>query len=102
MHPYNQKRSAPRIRPKFPLYVESPERSSVRDISVSGAFIEDKRSLPPGQRFQLRFWLGAIEPVVVNAAIRRVEAGQGMGVEFLSMTPADYDHLRAFLHATPP
>lgn len=101
MHPYNQKRSAPRIRPKIPLYVESPERRSVRDISLSGAFIEDKHPLPPGQRFQLRFWLGAIEPLVVDAAIRRVEEGEGMGVEFLSMTPADYDHLRAFLHTAP-
>ncbi len=102
MHPDEEKRSAPRLRPTFPLYVEYAERSSVRDISLSGAFIEDKRPLPSGQRFQLRFWLGAIEPVVVNAAIRRVEEGQGMGVEFLSMSPADYDHLYAFLHTAPP
>lgn len=73
----------------------------MRDISLAGAFIEDPCPLPPGQRFQLRFWLGAIEPLVVDAAIRRVEEGQGMGVEFLSMTPADYDHLRAFLHTAP-
>jgi len=73
----------------------------VRDISLSGAFIEDTHPLPPGQRFQLRFWLGAIEPLVVDATIRRVEEGKGMGVEFLSMTPGDYDHLQHFLHAAP-
>lgn len=66
-----------------------------------GAFIEDTHPLPPGQRFQLRFWLGAIEPLVVDATIRRVEEGKGIGVEFLSMTPGDYDHLQHFLHAAP-
>jgi hypothetical protein len=73
----------------------------VLDISLRGAFIEDKRRLPAGERFQMRFWLGTIEPVVVNATIRRVEEGKGIGVEFLSMTRADYNHLRDFLHATP-
>jgi hypothetical protein len=81
--------------------VEYPERRSVGDISLSGAFIEDTHPLPPGQRFQLLFWLGAIEPVVVDATIRRVEEGKGMGVEFLNMTPSDYHHLHAFLHSPP-
>lgn len=102
VHLHKNHRTHPRMRPFFPVYVEYPERRSVRDISLSGAFIEDKRAVVLGQRCQFRFWLGNVEPVVINGAIRRVEEGGGLGVEFLSMTRADYDHLREFVHSGVP
>lgn len=91
------KRTSPRIKPCFPVYVEYPEPGSVRDISLSGAFIEDYYPAFLGQRLQFRFWLGQIEPVVINGAVRRIEKGRGMAVEFLSTTRAHYNHLRQFV-----
>lgn len=95
------RRTFPRTKPRIPLYVDLPERRVVRDISLSGAFIEGKPLLAPAERIQLRFWLGVIKPVVVNARIRRIEEGQGMGVEFLTLNEDDYARLRQFLEIIP-
>jgi hypothetical protein len=67
------------------------------NISLSGAFIDDSPLLPIAQIVQLRFWLDSIERVVINATIRRVEKGRGIGVEFLSMTHTQYMRLREFV-----
>lgn len=81
----------------MPIYVDCPERRRVRDISHTGAFVEDKHPLPAGQRVQLRFWLNTVEPVVIDSVIRRAEEGRGVAAEFLTMTEADHNQLREFL-----
>jgi hypothetical protein len=80
-----------------PIYVDCPERRRLRDISLTGAFVEDKHPLPAGRRVQLRFWLSTVEPVVIDSVIRRVEEGRGVAAEFLTMTEADHNQLREFL-----
>ncbi len=92
-----ERRAFPRIKAKLPIYVDCPEQRRMRDLSLSGAFIEDTRSLPVSQRVQLRFWLSTVEPVVIDSVIRRAEEGRGVAAEFVTMTLADHNQLREFL-----
>lgn len=95
-----ERRIFPRFKAKLPIYVDCPERRRVRDISLTGAFVEDKHPLPAGQRVQLRFWLSTVEPVVIDSVIRRAEEGRGVAAEFVTMTLADHNQLREFLTLT--
>lgn len=90
-----ERRYSPRVKPKEPLLVDYPAyRASVRDINLSGAFIEDLRPIPPGHVIRLRIQLSANESITANVMVRRVEEGRGMGVEFLAMNDADRNRLR--------
>ncbi len=90
-----ERRFCPRVKPKETLLVDYPAyRASVRDINLSGAFIEDQRPIPPGHVIRLRIQLSENEAITVNVMVRRVEEGCGMGVEFLAMNDADRHRLR--------
>lgn len=89
-----EKRSAPRIPVRERISVLYPEfESTIRDLSLAGAFIEDKRPLRVGQTLRLRI-PGNRGPIDVLAMVRRVEPGTGMGVEFLEMNHSSHEHLR--------
>ncbi len=64
-------------------------RGRVRNISMSGMFIESADSLWVGAGFRARLFLE--EPVHVNCFVRRVEPGWGMGV---SVALPDDEHQR--------
>lgn len=82
------------------MYVEYPElRPRVRDISLSGAYIEDHRPLPRGRMLQLRIMLDDRSVINVKAMIRHSDDGVGMGVEFLVMSDDDRKRLRQFVGA---
>lgn len=67
----------------------------VRNLSLSGAFIEDTRPLPLGQMLHFKLWLDDIKPALeTDAMIRRSDVGQGLGVEFMSMSESDRARLR--------
>ncbi len=90
-----ERRSGPRVKPKETLLVDYPTyRASVRDINLSGAFIEDPRPIPPGHVIRLRVQLSENESITANVMVRRVEEGRGMGVEILAMNDADRNRLR--------
>lgn len=73
-------------------------RPRLRDISQTGAFIEDQRPLPRGRTLRLLIRLGPnSRAITVWGMIRRVEEGKGMGVEFVQMSPDDRASLQAFL-----
>lgn len=96
------KRTHPRIKPEQTVRVEYPDFvPRVRNLSISGAFIEDARPLPPGRIVPLRLWLGYKEPITMKVMVRRVVEGRGMGVEFLSMEEDDRKRLREFVGAAP-
>lgn len=79
-------------------------QNPVRDISPKGAFIEDCVPLPLAQHFQLKLWLTGLahEPIPINAVVRREIIGQGMGVEFLSMSGNGYNTLCGYCGVTSP
>lgn len=90
-----ERRSGTRVKPKETLFVDYPAyRPAVRDISLSGVFIEDPRPIPPGHVIRVRIQLSENESITANVMVRRVEEGRGMGVEFLAMTDADGNRLR--------
>lgn len=97
-----QRRAHPRMIPSQSVFVDYPEyRPQVRDLSLSGAFIEDPRPMAPGRSVKVKLWLSYYEPVAIEAMVRRVEEGRGIGVEFLRMNKADYSRLRAFVGGSP-
>lgn len=86
---------SPRITPAHTVFVEYPDHlARVRNISISGAYIEDQRALTAGRTVQFKLWWDDFKPLSINGVIRRVERGSGVGVEFLGMSPKDYGHLQ--------
>lgn len=64
--------------------------SRVENLSASGAFIAAHEALAVGSRLNLHFSVpeGQIQ---VQAIVRNVREGIGMGVEFVSMRGQDHD-----------
>lgn len=77
-------------------------RAPVRDLSLTGAFIDDNLPFPVGQPIPLTIWLNDNESIEVEAVVRRAARGRGLGVEFVSMSQADSVRLREFLAAAQP
>ncbi|MBI4461311.1 MAG: PilZ domain-containing protein [Acidobacteria bacterium] len=97
----HERRVQPRIKPEKEILVEYPEfRPRVRNISISGAFIEDPRPLPRGRVLQVRLLLDGEQTIQAKAMVRRSEPDVGMGVEFIEMTPDDRNRLRKFVGVT--
>ena len=96
-----ERRTQARLRPEQPVYADYPElRPRLRDISMSGAYIEDSRPLTRGHLMEMRIWLDEHTAITVKAMIRRADPGVGMGVEFLAMSDADRNRLRDFVGTT--
>jgi hypothetical protein len=62
--------------------------SRASDLSSTGAFIATANPLPPGTSIGLRFETAAGD-ISIGAVVRRVNPGEGMGVEFQSISPGD-------------
>ena len=62
--------------------------SRASDISVTGAFINTPDPLPKGTTLDLRLETAGRE-IAAQAIVRRVIPGEGMGVEFQSMSGGD-------------
>jgi hypothetical protein len=91
-----------RVKPKEEMKVEYPTIAPrVRNLSLTGAFIEDKRPLSKGRVLPVKLWVLPNEAITVNAMVRRVEDGEGMGVEFLGMSDADHTRLRRSVGEVP-
>lgn len=94
----HERRTQVRIHPERPIYADYPDlRPRVRDISLSGAYIEDHRPLPRGRMLHVRLWLDERTSITARAMIRRSDEGVGMGVEFLTMSDDDRNRLRQFV-----
>jgi len=98
-----ERRIRQRIRPASALLVEYPGlRALIRDLSTTGAFIEDERPLPVGRMLDLHLCGDGIEPAIeVRAVVRRVEPHMGMAVEFVAMTQDAEIRLRQLVAARP-
>ena len=95
-----ERRAQPRILPREPVLVEYPTLPPrVRNISLSGAYIEDLRPLPRGRMYEMCIWLDADTSIKVKVMVRHSEEGKGMGVEFLEMARENHNRLRNFIAA---
>ena len=90
-----ERRKTPRIPTPNGLWVswelgESKLTSRVEDFSALGAFIVSEQVPTVGTRLKLLFSLpeGQIQ---IQAVVRNVFAGRGMGVEFVAMGGMEFD-----------
>ena len=93
------RRTWPRLTPRQTIFVEYPRHlARVRDLSLSGAFVEDTRPLEVGRWVHFKLWVDPTKPALeATAAIRRRTEGEGMGVEFIGMNYLDHARLREAL-----
>jgi len=94
------RRSYERVVPLLPMIAHyAGSQSEVRDLSMTGAFIEDHHPLPVDRKIGLGLHIeshrGEIE--VEEAVVRRVTPATGMGVEFVALTVDSRRRLREFL-----
>lgn len=91
----HERREDLRKPPSKPLWVEYPDYTPrVRDLSLSGAFIEDSRPLRPGRIIRIQITDRVAPPLEMKAMVRRVVPEQGMTVEFVEMTDDTRRRLR--------
>lgn len=91
------KRTAPRVQTSpgnYVIYVEGS--GSIRDLSLGGVFVVDEDPLPVGTTisFELRLHTCSMP---VKGAVRRSVPGQGMGIQFVQLSPEGKILLKSYL-----
>jgi PilZ domain-containing protein len=69
----------------------------LRDLSISGFYIEDQRPFQLGQSLDLRIHLGEGKPIEATGMVRRVEPGQGMAIEFIHLNHDDRRRIKEYI-----
>lgn len=93
-------RTDPRL-PAVDYEVEFPElRARVRNLSLSGVYVEDPRPIARGRVVLLRVHTGD-QTITARAMVRRVDEGTGMSLEFVEMSADDRARLRALVGSDP-
>jgi len=79
--------------------VPSPK---VRDLSVSGLYLQDPRTLQRGQPIEFLLRIAGEEPILIRGMVRRVDPGEGMAIEFIQLSAADRRRIKEFVaHSAP-
>jgi hypothetical protein len=88
-----------RIIPPEAIVAEYPGiRSVIRDLSPTGAFVEEDRPFPVGRVIDMRLrGEGLEEEIEVKAIVRRVEGQIGMAVEFIGLSKETRAYLLKFV-----
>lgn len=74
----------------------------VRDLSVSGLYLKDSRTLQRGQPIELLLRIPGEEPIRIQGMVRRVDEGQGMAIEFIQLSATDRRRIKDFIaHSAP-
>ena len=71
----------------------------ISNVSVGGVFIKTGQGFPVGAIVGLRFALGRTLPINSTVIVRNVSPGEGIGVEFLDISPEDRHRLQLFIQA---
>ena len=71
---------------------------TLRDLGEGGAFVETPQRFPLGAILSLRFKLPGVHRLIAGTvAVRNFRGGNGLGVEFLDLSPSDREDLRSFV-----
>lgn len=90
---------APRFRVGPQDYaVHTGQSWRIRNLSLSGVFIEDREPLEPGKSAYLELHLGQ-ERIPCQGIVRRSVPRQGMGVQFENLPSESKDRLERYLNA---
>jgi len=96
----DDKRTFPRV-PTSPgnyvIYVEGS--GSIRDLSLTGVFVIDEEPLPVGTTINFELRLHSVS-LPVKGVVRRSVPGQGMGIQFLQLSPEGKILLKSYLDTT--
>jgi len=74
----------------------------VRDLSLTGIYLVDSRTLQRGQPIDLLLRLGDAEPIQIQGMVRRVDPGEGMAVEFIQVDTAGRRRIKEFISRAHP
>lgn len=74
----------------------------VVDLTVPGCLLQTAMPLERGQDVQLVIYLNELRPMRINLGIVRWVSGKTAGIEFIRMSAADQERLRAFIGYRPP
>ena len=98
----SQRRAHPRVRPLPLLLAEYGEGlTPVRDIGLTGAFIEEINPPGVGQDVQFLLWVNSTDAMAMRGVVRHCTLGRGMGVEFLSMGATQASWLEDYCSRAP-
>ena len=88
-----------RVIPPEAIVAEYPGiRSVLRDLSPTGAFIEEDRPFPVGRLIDMRLRGEGLEAELdIKAIVRRVEPQLGMAVEFIALSKETRERLLRFV-----
>lgn len=92
-----ERRADERRRPNpgcYVLYIEGT--GSVRDLSVSGAFILDEQPLPVGERVKFSLRDGSFD-ITLQGMVTRSEYRAGMAVRFTGLSKEDIRRLKVYM-----
>ncbi len=83
------------------MWVHTAEQ--VRDLSVGGAFVVPFDGLRPGGLLDVKFKLpGDDREILCSAIVRHTGGGDGIGIQFLDLQPAEKSRIEAFVGAHDP
>jgi hypothetical protein len=75
----------------------------VRDLSVSGLYLRDSRTLQRGQPIELKLRLSdGGEPILIQGMVRRVDPGEGMAIEFIQLSAQNRRRIKDFISRSDP
>ena len=74
----------------------------VRDLSMTGMYVSDPRPLQRGQPLELRLWIGEGDAITIQGMVRRVDPGEGMGIEFIHVDTAGRRHIKEYISRVNP
>ncbi len=93
-----EKRRYQRVKILQDIHFAIKAKRRMDDLSEDGMFIATPASYLPGSVLDLKFRIfGDDMPIEVQAEVRHVEEGVGMGVRFLNLKPEDRKRVREFV-----
>ena len=74
----------------------------VRDLSMTGMYVSDPRPLQRGQPVELRLRIGEGDAIAIQGMVRRVDPGEGMGIEFIHIDTAGRRRIKEYISKVSP
>ena len=84
---------------------EGPRRmldGQLGELSLGGGLLRIDEKCPVGTSLSIRIWFPNLSDMVCQAVVRNVRESGGLGVEFVDISPQDWERLTDFLENKTP
>ena len=71
------------------------------ELSLGGGLLRIDESCPIGTHLSVRIWFPDLSDMVCQAIVRSERDSSGLGVEFVDISPQDWERLTEFLENPP-